>query len=57
MLFTVGKDLEYERLMRIPPGFDKRLVRTMKERDCEHCLYYDTQTRVCSLKKCAVFED
>jgi hypothetical protein len=57
MLFTVGKDLEYERLMRIPPGFDKRHVRTIKERDCENCLYYDEQSRKCSLEKCAVFED
>ena len=57
MLFTVGKDREYERIMKETPGFDRRLIRTMKERDCEHCLYYDDQTRKCSLEKCAVFED
>ena len=57
MLFMVGKDREYERLMKQTPGFDRKPVRTMKERDCEHCLYYDEQSRKCSQKKCVVFED
>ncbi len=57
MLFMVGKDREYERLMKQIPGFDRSPIRTMKERDCKHCLYYDEQLRKCSLEKCAVFED
>jgi len=57
LLFMVGKDREYERLMKQMPGFDRKPVRTMKERDCEHCLYYDEQNRRCSHKKCVVFED
>lgn len=57
MLFTVGKDCEYERMMKETPGFDRRLISTMKERDCEHCLYYDDQTRKCRHEKCAVFKD
>lgn len=57
MLFTTGKDRKYERLMCESPGFDRRPIRTMKERDCKHCLYYDETLRKCSLEKCAVFED
>jgi len=57
LLFTTGKDREYERLMKDTPGFDRRPVQTMKERDCVHCLYYDETLRKCSLEKCAVFED
>jgi len=57
VLFTVGKDLEYERMMQETPGFYRRPVTTMKERDCKHCLYYDEKSRKCSLKKCVVFED
>ena len=56
MLFMVGKDREYERLMQVQPGFD-RPVLTEKERECKYCLYYDESKRKCSLEKCAVFED
>jgi len=57
LLFTVGKDRIYERLMCESPGFDRRPIRTMKERDCKHCLYYDKQLCKCSQEKCVVFED
>jgi hypothetical protein len=57
LLFTAGKDREYERMMKENPGFDHRPIRTMKERDCKHCLYYDETLHKCSLEKCAVFED
>lgn len=57
MNFTEGKLLEYERMMREKPGFDRRPVKTMKERDCKHCLYYDDHRQKCGMKKCAVFDD
>lgn len=57
MLFTLGKDREYELMMREKPGFDHRPVKTMKERDCKHCLYYDESSRKCSLEKCLIFDD
>jgi len=57
LLFTAGKDREYECMMKENPGFDRRPIRTMKKRDCKHCLYYDESNRKCSLEKCVVFED
>lgn len=57
MTFTEGKLLEYEHMMRKAPGFDRRRIRTMKERDCKHCLYYDEHLRRCSLEKCIIFDD
>ena len=57
MLFTEGKSREYERMMQQQPGFDHRSVKTMKERDCLHCLYYDNKAKKCSLGKCTVFRD
>jgi len=57
VLFMVGKDREYEYLMKQIPGFDRKPDRTMKERDCKHCLYYDESNRKCSLEKCVAFED
>ncbi len=55
MLFTEGKDREYERIMQVQPGFN-RSVLTKEERECKYCLYYDTKKRKCSLEKCVVFE-
>lgn len=57
MNFTEGKLLEYERMMREKPGFDHKPDRTMNERDCKHCLYYDKHHRKCSEEKCIVFDD
>lgn len=57
MNFTEGKLLEYERMMREKPGFDHKPIKTMKERDCKHCLYYDKHHRKCSEEKCVEFDD
>ena len=43
--------------MQQTPGFDHRPVKTMKERDCPHCLYYDQKAKKCGLKACTVFKD
>lgn len=61
MLFTEGKDREYEHMMMEKPGF-KRTKRdlffpTAKQRDCPHCLYFADKEKKCSLAKCAVFND
>lgn len=55
--FTEGKLIEYERIMQENPGFDHRLIKTMKERDCKHCLYFDEHLHKCSKEKCIVFND
>lgn len=57
MLFADGKLQEYERVMQQKPGFDHRSVKTMKERDCPYCLYYDHKAKKCGLKTCTVFQD
>ena len=56
MLFTIGKDLEYERLMQVKPNFD-RSVLAVEERECKYCLHYDPKHRKCRLKKCVIFEN
>lgn len=55
MNFTEGKDLEYERLMRQKPGFNKQRNKTIQERDCPHCLYWDEALQKCPHKKCVVY--
>lgn len=57
MLFADGKLQEYERIMQQKPGFDRRPVKTMKERDCPYCLYYDHKAKKCGIKTCTVFQD
>lgn len=57
MLFTEGKLKEYECMMTQKPGFDKRPIRTMAERDCKHCLHFDEKKKRCKFNKCAVFDD
>lgn len=57
MLFTEGKSQEYERMMQQMPGFDRRPVKTMKERDCPHCVHYDPKSKKCALKACIIFQD
>ena len=57
MYFTEGKLIEYERIMQENPGFDHRLIKTMKESDCKHCLYFDEHLHKCSKEKCIVFND
>jgi hypothetical protein len=48
---------EYERMMREKPGHDRRPVKTMDERDCKHCLYFDEHCHKCSKEKCTLFDD
>jgi len=57
MFFAEGKLRQYESMMTKVPNFDSKPVRTMKERDCKHCLYYDKPNHKCSQKKCYIFED
>ncbi len=57
MLFTEGKDREYERMMQQKPQHDRRPIKTMKERDCEHSLYFADKDNKCSLAKSTVFND
>ena len=56
-MFTVGKDRFYEQLMQQKPGFDRRLVLSVKERDCKHCLYFDVRLQKCAQDKCIVYGD
>ena len=57
MFFTEGESHEYERMMQMKPGYDRRSVKTMKERDCKNCLYFDASCQKCSKKKCTIFDD
>lgn len=57
MRFTEGQMLEYERMMQEKPLYDRRPIKTMKERDCEHCLYFDESCHKCNKEKCTIFDD
>jgi hypothetical protein len=57
MHFTEGQLREYERMMQERPGYDRRPIKTMKERDCKHCLYFDERYYKCSKEKCILFDD
>jgi len=57
MHFTEGPLLEYERMMQEKPGYNRRLIKSMKERDCKHCLHFDEHYRKCSKERCAIFDD
>ncbi len=57
MFFTEGKLTEYERMMKEKPGFDRRHVKTKKEKDCEHCLHFNESLGKCSQEKCVIFDD
>ena len=57
MYFTKGQLREYERMMQEKPGHDRKPIKTMKERDCKHCLYFDKRCYKCSKEKCALFDD
>jgi len=57
MYFTKGKLIEYERMMKETPGFNHRPVKTMKERDCKHCLNFDQSLGKCGKEKCVLFDD
>ena len=49
MLFTEGKDRNYERMMQEKPGFQRDRRRVVspnaRQRDCPHCLYYNETPR------------
>ena len=59
MLFTEGKDRNYERMMQGKPGFQRNRRRTVlpnaKQRDCPHSLYYNETLKKCNLETCIVF--
>ena len=59
MLFTEGKDRNYERMMQGKPGFQRNRRRTVlpnaKQSDCHHCLYYNETLKKCNLETCIVF--
>ncbi len=57
MHFTEGQLREYERMMQEKPVHDRRPIKTMKERDCKHCLNFDERCHKCSKGKCALFDD
>lgn len=57
MLFTEGQLLKYERIMQEKPVHSRKPIKTMDERDCKHCLYFDERCRKCSKEKCAIFND
>ncbi len=64
MLFTKGKDREYERMMQEKPGFRRRRQKekniqfaTSDNKDCPYCLYYDEKKKKCSMKSCIVFDE
>ncbi len=57
LIFTEGKHRFFERLMQGKPNFDQRPIRTPKERDCKHCLYYNERKKKCTQNKCIVFDD
>lgn len=57
MHFTEGELRQYERLMQEKPGFNRRPAKTMKERECKKCLYFDENYHKCSKEKCPIFVD
>jgi hypothetical protein len=57
MYFTEGQLREYERMMQEKPGYDRRPIKTVKERDCKNCLYFDERCHKCSKEKCTLFDD
>ncbi len=57
MYFTEGELIEYERMMKETPGFDRRHIEAMKERDCRHCLHFDESLDKCRQEKCVLLDD
>lgn len=54
--FTDGSDLEYERMMQSVPCFGNN-PKTVKQRDCPHCLHYCENQKVCKETHCIVFDE
>lgn len=57
MYFTEGQLREYERMMQEKPGYNRRPIKTVKERDCKHCKFFDEHSHKCSKEKCTLFDD
>ncbi|MDD4833400.1 MAG: hypothetical protein PHC44_01515 [Lutispora sp.] len=57
MYFTEGQLREYERMMQEKPGYNRRPIKKVKERDCKHCQFFDEHSRKCSKEKCTLFDD
>ncbi|MEA4964080.1 hypothetical protein [Lutispora sp.] len=57
MYFTKGRLRPYERMMQEKPKYENDHVKTMHDRDCQHCLHYNKQLKKCSKEKCVIFKD
>lgn len=57
MYFTEGQLREYERMMQEKPGYNRRVIKTIKERDCRNCKFFDESCNKCSKDKCDIFDD
>lgn len=57
MYFTEGQLREYERMMQEKPGYNRKPIKTVKERDCKHCQFFDEHSHKCSKEKCTLFDD
>ncbi len=57
MYFTEGRLRAYERMMQEKPRHEHDPVKTMPDRDCKHCLHYDTQHEKCGKERCVVFRE
>lgn len=57
MYFTEGRLRQYEHIMQQKPGFYRESVKTMKERGCLHCRYFDRGSQKCTMEKCMLFEE
>lgn len=57
MYFTEGRLRSYERMMQEKPKYENGPVKTMQNRDCQHCLHYNKQLKKCSKEKCVIFKD
>ena len=54
MYFTEGQLREYERIMQEKPGYNRRVIKTMKERDCRNCKHFDEScNRIGSSVRCS----
>ena len=57
MYFTEGRLRSYERMMQEKPKYENGPVKTMQDRDCQHCPHYNKQLKKCSKEKCVIFKD
>jgi len=57
MYFTEGQLREYERMMQEKPGYKRRVIKTMKERDCRNCKHFDESCNKCNKDQCDIFDD